>query len=400
MNKAKFLPILLGSDENAYGCARLFYDEYAIKPLLLCAKPLPPTSYSKILTRKVIKNFDDATVFKAIMEEFLPVLKNEAEKLLIIPCSDYYAELVIKNRELILKYSETPVIQEELYRKFSDKIAFYHLCRECELPHPDTVILTADELYGVSVPFNLPIVIKPRNSNSFSYLHLDMENRKKVYFCKTVEEIRNTARALSAAGYTEPLAVQPYITGEKALTVNAYCDKNGRVRLIGAATPILEYRAPSLIGNYAALKTVKERKVCDRIIAFLKGIGYVGFVNFDLKFDEKRNEYLFFELNPRQGRSSYYIHTAGENLMKALTDDAVFNTPYIGVSYAEAEGVWSNISMRLLKSRVDGSLLKTTPTDSAISLFYDFSPARAYTLLKRDFGSAGLLREQNLLSKI
>ena len=75
MKKTKFLPILLGSDENAYACARLFYDEYKIKPLLLCARPLAPTSYSHILTRRVINGFDTGTVFKEIMEEFLPLLK-------------------------------------------------------------------------------------------------------------------------------------------------------------------------------------------------------------------------------------------------------------------------------------------------------------------------------------
>ncbi len=391
--ETKFLPILLGSDENAYGCARLFYDEYGIKPLLLCAGPLPPTSHSRILIRKVIKNLDTGAVFKGIMEEFLPALKKEAEKLLVIPCSDYYAELVIKNRSLISKYSETPVISEELYHSFCDKIAFYRLCTEMNLPHPETVILTAEELLSAPVPFDFPIVIKPRNSNAFSYLHLNMENRKKVYFCKSEEETRETARMLSGASYTEPLAVQRYIAGDKALTVNAYCDKDGRVRLIGAASPILEYRSPLLIGNYAALKTVKERAVCNKIIDFLENIGYVGFVNFDLKFDETRNEYLFFELNPRQGRSSYYIHTSGKNLMKALVDDAVLNTPYHGTFYAEKEGIWSNISTRLLKSVVDGSVLKNNSVDCALSLWYDFSPMRAYTLLRRDFSSVKMLRE-------
>ncbi len=392
MNKLKFLPILLGSDENAYGCARLFYDEYGIKPLLICSRPLPPTSYSKILTRKVIKEFDNGSVFKGVMEEFLPVLKNEAESILVIPCSDYYAELVIKNRALISKYSQAPIITEELYLKFSDKIAFFRLCREKRLPHPDTVISDAEQLLSAPVPFEAPVVIKPRNSNSFSYLHLNMENRKKVYFCESEEEIRKTAKELLAAGYTEPLALQRYVKGERALTVNAYCDKKGRVRLIGAAAPILEYRAPSLIGNYAALKTVKEKAVCDKIISFLEGLGYVGFVNLDLKFDEKRNEYLFLELNPRQGRSSYYLHTAGENLMKALTDDAVFNVPYSGVVYADKAGVWSNVSRTLLKSLVDKELFKNVPIDSAIEAAYDFSPLRLCTLIRREIGGKKLLQ--------
>lgn len=392
MEKAPFLPILLGSDENAYGNARLFYDEYGIKPLLLCSRPLPPTSYSRILSRRVIKDFDNEAVFRGIMEEFLPILKNEAEHILVIPCSDYYAELVIKNRALIKKYSDTPAVTEELYQRFSDKPAFYRLCEEMKLPYPKTLILTAEEILNTSLPFE-STVIKPSNSNSFSYLHLEMDKKKKVYFCKTDDEVRKTAESFLSVGYRDPLVVQHYVEGGRSLVVNAYCDKNAKVRLIGAAEPILEYRAAALIGNYAALKTVVNREVCNRIIKFLEDIGYVGFANFDLKFDEKRNEYVFFELNPRQGRSSYYLHTAGKNLMKTLCDDVVLNTKYSGVEYAEEEGVWRNVPRLLLKSLVSHPLSNNTRTDSAITYLSDFSLMRAYTLIKRDIAASRLFKE-------
>ena len=52
MTKKDFLPIILGSDENAYGTARLFFEEYSIKPLLICARRLIPIYNSKILNVK------------------------------------------------------------------------------------------------------------------------------------------------------------------------------------------------------------------------------------------------------------------------------------------------------------------------------------------------------------
>ena len=389
----KLLPILLGSDENAYGCARLFFDGYGIRPLVFCSRALPPTSYSRILTRRVIKDLDSPAVFRAVVEETLPLLKKTARALAVIPCSDYYAELVIRNRNLLSLYSETPTVSESLYKRFSDKAAFLGLCEEYGLPHPETVIMKAEELLASPLPFPLPLVIKPENSNSFSYLHLDMKERKKVYFCTGKREVYGTAESLISAGYRGKLIVQRYIPGSRALTVNAYCDSDSNVRVIGAAAPILEYRSPSLIGNYAALKTVKERTVCEAVCRFLKEIGYVGFVNFDLKFDEKRNEFLFLELNPRQGRSSYYMHTGGKDLMSAFVEDALEKVPFGGTHFSEDEGIWSNVSRRVLKRHTDTSTLNGMRIDSAITPLYDPSPMRLLALLKRELNSERLLKE-------
>lgn len=396
MKKTDFLPIILGSDENAYGCARLFYGEYGIRSLLLCSRALSPTVHSGILTERVIKNFDAPEVFGAVIGEILPVLKSRAERLLLIPCSDYYVGLTVKNRKFISEYSSAPILSEELYGRLFDKASFYALCRENGLSYPETVIMSAEELLSSPAPFNFPIVVKPANSNSFSYLHLCMENRRKVYYCKNIDEIRSVAGRLFRAGYREGLAVQRYIPGHRALVINAYCDKNGKVRLIGAAEPILEYRAPSLLGNYAALRTGRARDICNEAAEFLEKIGYTGFANLDLKFDARLGRYVFLELNPRQGRSSYCMHTAGENLMKALCDDAVYGKEYTGITYAESEGVWRNIPRLLLYKHTELSLSESLRAESALGVFFDFSPLRAYTLIRRDAGSARLLREEQV----
>ena len=71
MTKTTFLPIVLGSDENAYGTARLFNEAYGIKPLLCCTRLLTPTCNSKLFSIKKIENIDKDEVFTSSLLEVL-----------------------------------------------------------------------------------------------------------------------------------------------------------------------------------------------------------------------------------------------------------------------------------------------------------------------------------------
>ena len=70
-----FLPIILGSDENAYGTARLFCEAYDVRPLVLCTIPLSPTRNSRLFDLKVIPDFEREDVFP---DALLGVLRRNA----------------------------------------------------------------------------------------------------------------------------------------------------------------------------------------------------------------------------------------------------------------------------------------------------------------------------------
>lgn len=389
----EFIPIILGSDENAYACARMFYEISKEKSLVFCAKALPQTAHSGILSRFVIEDFDSPLVFRSVMNNVLSRLQLKAKKLLIIPCSDYYAELVIRNRALISKYASSPIIRPELYEKICDKISFCELCESYGISHPKTEIALPYTILAQNKTRQFPLVLKPANSNSFEYLHSEFNGKKKVYICTNESELASALKGFIKTGYNKPVVLQEYIRGGESLSrvVNAYCDTQGRVRLIGAGIPLLEYKNDREIGNYAAIRTVFDRKLCDEAADILERLGYVGFANFDVKIDKKTGRYVFLELNPRQGRSSYYMHVAGANLMRALYDDAVLGKEYDGRRYAENDGIWINEPVRVIRREMNLRGLsgdeRVISGKTALDVTYDFSIPRALTLMRRRLGA-------------
>ena len=53
---------------------------------------------------------------------------------------------------------------------------------------------------------------------------------------------------------------------------------------------------------------------------FLSATKYTGFSNFDAMRDEKTGKYYLLEINPRQGRSNYYVSAAGANVAMSAVE--------------------------------------------------------------------------------
>ena len=90
--------------------------------------------------------------------------------------------------------------------------------------------------------------------------------------------------------------------------LNAYVDKDHNVRVMALGHPLLEDPTPGAVGNYVVILPDENQQIYQMISTFLKQIQYVGFANFDLKYDSRDGQYKLFEINLRQGRSSFSSH--------------------------------------------------------------------------------------------
>ena len=387
--KADFLPIILGSDENAYGTARLFVEAYGVKPLLLCMQRLTVSLHSRLFRIEQIPEFNRPEVFVAAL---LTVLRREAqgaEKLLVIPCVDYYTELLSEYADRFEGLIANAFVPKPLLDEVTEKHRFSALCRIHGLSHPKTLIIPPDQRreIEVSLPESFPIVLKPENSNASAYLACSFPGKKKVYYIYSREEYRQIVDALDASGYPGALVAQEYIPGgeDSLWMVNTYSDADGKVRAMGMGQVLLAERIPLMRGNNAAIISRFDAQILDRLRAFLENIGYVGFANFDLKIDPETQIPYVLECNPRLGRSSFYLRAAGLNMMKVFTEDVVCDHREDCV-YADTTALWRNVPMAVLKRYVQNRAL--------------YAEAKALAKKGLSMSTRGCLEDRNLLRSL
>ena len=184
------------------------------------------------------------------------------------------------------------------------------MCEEFGLPYPKTFILTPDLLedgrFTQELPFEFPVALKP--ANSVAWLSVDFEGRKKAFIIEDRAEFDKIVERIYQAGYNYEMIVQDFIPGDDSnmRVLNAYVDKDHNVRVMALGHPLLEDPTPGAVGNYVVILPDENQQIYQMISTFLKQIQYVGFANFDLKYDSRDGQYKLFEINLRQGEVAFH----------------------------------------------------------------------------------------------
>ena len=344
----RFLPVLLGTDANAYGMARNFYQAYGIKSLALGKFPLLETRHSKIVQVQTYEGFDTDDTFRAILSKVVEAYKPLYDKLILIACGDRYTELICTHKDWLKERFVVPYIDLDHKNLLENKEDFYNICEEYGLDYPSTVMLHKDSQPPFNLPFDYPIAVKA--SDSIEYVALDFPGKKKAYKANSPKELEKIFSDIYNAGYTGTLIVQDFIPGDDATmyVLNSYSDANGKVQAMCLGHCVLEDYTPAGIGNYNAIIQEGIQEVYDRYKEFLEAIGFVGFSNFDIKYDERDGRYKVFEINIRQGRSSFFTTVSGCNLVPYLVDEYVLGKHPDTVHYHNNPALWLHVPTRLV----------------------------------------------------
>lgn len=353
-----FQPVLLGSDINVYGMARSFHEAYGISSVAIGKGILPPCTASKIVSVAVVEpDLEDDAVFVKTLLDFARRYEGSGKKLLLVPCGDNYIKLLVRNQEKLRGTYQFACMSEELLMRLSIKESFYQVCTEHGFAFPKTTACTAENYRDISLPFDFPVIIKP--SNSVAYWNAHFPHKKKVFVAQNQEEFDAILAAIYGSSYQDHLILQEYIPGDDSQmrVMNAYCGTDGKVKLMALGHALLEEHSPEGIGSYAAIIPTVDEELNQRMKAFLEGIGYVGFANFDMKLDPRDGQYKLFEMNLRQGRSSFFVTAAGCNLARWLVEDVIEHREQ-PLTVAKEEVLWTIIPTRIIFRYVRDEALK------------------------------------------
>ena len=325
MNSQPFIPIIIGTDMNAYNMAISFHEEYNIKPILVGKEEMSFTKWSSVIEHIEIQpNLWDKSAFVQVLMEVAQKYKTNDKELLLIGTNDFYVRLIIENADALKKMYVFNYMSEELMNNLLVKTNFYKLCEEHGIDAPKTYYYSCAKKAAFTEDVLFPLIVKP--SNGVMYYKNKFSGQQKVYRVETKAELDDVISKVNASGYTEDLIIQDYIPGDDTYMWDSvfYMSSKGKAQLSTLAQVVLQEHTVTAIGNYTALITRYNEELMEKLQHFLEAIGYVGFANFDLKFDERDGKFKVFEVNIRQGRSSYYTTALGHNMARYFVDDVIY----------------------------------------------------------------------------
>lgn len=323
-----FIPVILGGDINTYSVARAFYEEYQVKTTVMGKYRRGPSYGSRIVNYVANEEIDQEEAFLKQINDF--ATKRGNKQIILLGAGDNYINMITKNKEYLADNITTPFISHQLMDDLQRKDYFYNICDKLGVHYPDTVVVSKEMGLDFEVPFDYPVILK--SSESIYYWEYPFEGQEKVYTIHDREELDQVITQIYDAGYPENLIVQDMIPGndEYMYVLTSYSDQHGKVKMMCLGHVLLEEHTPTGKGNHAVIITDYHKELMEQAKKFLEELNYVGYSNFDIKYDKRDGKYKFFEINTRQGRSNYYVTGSGFNIAKYLVDDYVYgkNLPF------------------------------------------------------------------------
>ncbi len=315
-------PVILGGDIGAYSLARTFHEAYGVRSVVVSSASTGLVRHSRILTSVVEPEMDDADRLVATLRRIAE--QHEGQTLLLLGSADWLVRAAVENRDRLEDVYTIPYVPVELLDLVTDKVRFGELCAELGLAHPRTVVHhvgsgDAPDTSGLTFP------VIAKTGSTAAYHLVDFPGKKKVFTVASPEELAELLARVEASGYRDTFVIQDFIPGDDSgmRILTCYSNQAGKVQFASFGHVLLEEHTPGALGNPAGIITQPNPEVVAQAVRLLEHIGWTGYANFDLKFDPRDGRTVFFELNPRLGRSNFYITAAGRNTAEAYVRDYV-----------------------------------------------------------------------------
>lgn len=305
-------PVILGGDIGAYSLARTFHEAFGVRSTVVSGVSTGLVRHSRILDSVVEPQIDEPEAVVRRLRQIAAGLPDRHR--ILVASADWLVRLAVEHRAELEDLYVIPYTTRERLDQVTDKASFSELCQRLDIPHPRTVVYDVGAGGDVRTDeLTFPVIAK--TGDTAAYHAVEFAGKRKVYEVATHDELVELLDRVRAAGYAGTFIIQDLVPGDDSQMriLTCYCDRQGRVRWGSFGHVLLEEHTPGALGNPAGIITGPGPDAIGQATRLLEHIGWTGYANFDLKVDPRDGRAVFFELNPRLGRSNFYITAAGRN---------------------------------------------------------------------------------------
>lgn len=304
-----FRPVVLGGDIGAYSLARHFHENHGVRAVVVSSASTGLMGRSRILHHVVEPRLEHPDVLVGLLSELVP---DDGVPALVVASADRLVAALVEVRDRLGGHVSVPYVGAGLLGRLTDKASFSRLCDELSVPHPATVVVDVPTDHAPDTSaLRFPVFAKA--ASTVAYHHVAFEGKRKGFVVGSRDDLLALLARVRGSGYQGAFVVQDLIPGDDSgmRILTSYADASGRVRYSSFGHVLLEEHAPSSIGNPAAILTDEHEESVEHARRLLEHVGWTGWANFDLKLDPRTGRIVFFELNPRLGRSNFYVAAGG-----------------------------------------------------------------------------------------
>lgn len=346
------LPVICGFDIADYAFARIFHESLGIRSLVVTDVSRGPINDSSI--------FDVDFAPKGTLgneEKFINHLHRLAaahpnEQLILCVNSDEGVEYVARHRTELEDRWFLPYASLEAVEKANSKESMAEIFTSCGLAVPLRTVVDLSQPTTWAESLNqvtFPVVVKPEDGADRNFYW--KKGLRKAMPVQTLEEAIETFTRWSANGVDINLIVQDLIPGDDTTqwVVNGYVDSHGRVTAAGSGRVLLGLHEPDTIGNAAMILVQPREEMIAAAQRAVLAAGLRGFFSIDVKIDPRDGTEYWLDLNPRIGRSHYYLKVGGIDLVKSLIADMRDETAQLQT--VTTNGIYTVVPMFLANRR-------------------------------------------------
>ena len=297
--------VVLGGDIGAYSLARHFHENHGVPATVVSTTLSGLMARSQVFSHVLEPRMAEPDVLVEVLHRVAP---DDGTPTVVLASADRLVSLLVRVRDRLGPHLTVPYVERSLLERLTDKASFSRLCEELGIPHPRTVVVDCASREDPGTE-GLTFPVFAKAASTVAYAQVRFPGKSKGFVVGSRADLLDLLARVRGSGYREAFIVQDLVPGDDSgmRILTSYADRSSRVRYSSFGQVLLEEHAPSAIGNPAAILTDHDEVSVEHARRLLEHVGWTGWANFDLKLDPRDGRSVFFELNPRLGRSNYYL---------------------------------------------------------------------------------------------